>query len=27
MPPVFLVSGNTADGTNPGPRWIAVPAG
>jgi serine protease Do len=26
MPPVFLVSGNTAGGTNPGPRWIAVPA-
>lgn len=27
MPPVFLVSGNSAGGTNPGPRWIAVPAG
>jgi S1-C subfamily serine protease len=27
MPPVFLVSGNAADGSNPGPRWIAVPAG
>ncbi|MDR3505725.1 MAG: trypsin-like peptidase domain-containing protein [Acidocella sp.] len=26
--PVFLISGNTADGTNPGPRWVAVqPAG
>jgi len=25
MPPVFLVSGNTADGSNPGPRWIPVP--
>ncbi len=27
QPPVFLVSGNTASGTNPGPRWIPVPAG
>lgn len=26
LPPVFLISGNTADGTNPGPRWIPVPA-
>jgi serine protease Do len=26
MPPVFLVSGPAADGTNPGPRWIPVPA-
>ncbi|WP_297494261.1 trypsin-like peptidase domain-containing protein [Acidocella sp.] len=26
-PPVFLVDGNAADGTNPGPRWIAVPGG
>jgi serine protease Do len=26
LPPVFLVSGNAADGTNPGPRWIPVPA-
>jgi serine protease Do/2-alkenal reductase len=22
--PVFLISGNAADGTNPGPRWVAV---
>jgi serine protease Do len=27
LPPVFLISGNTADGNDPGPRWIAVPAG
>jgi len=27
QPPVFLVSGNTADGSNPGPRWVPVPAG
>ena len=27
LPPVFLVSGNTADGNNPGPRWVPVPAG
>ncbi len=27
QPPVFLVSGNTADGNNPGPRWVPVPAG
>lgn len=27
LPPVFLISGNTADGYNPGPRWIPVPAG
>jgi serine protease Do/2-alkenal reductase len=27
MPPVFLVSGATAGGWNPGPRWIAVPPG
>ncbi|HYP62498.1 MAG TPA: trypsin-like peptidase domain-containing protein [Acidocella sp.] len=27
MPPVFLISGDTAAGTNPGPRWVAVPAG
>jgi len=26
-PPVFLVSGSTADGGNPGPRWIPVPGG
>jgi S1-C subfamily serine protease len=25
LPPVFLVTGNAADGTDPGPRWIAVP--
>jgi len=24
QPPVFLVSGNAADGTNPGPRWVPV---
>jgi serine protease Do len=27
MPPIFLVSGDNADGNNPGPRWIPVPAG
>jgi serine protease Do/2-alkenal reductase len=27
LPPVFLISGNTGDGYNPGPRWIPVPAG
>ncbi len=28
QPPVFLVSGNAANGTNPGPRWVPVqPAG
>lgn len=26
LPPIFLVSGENADGANPGPRWIAVPA-
>jgi serine protease Do/2-alkenal reductase len=24
QPPVFLISGNAADGTNPGPRWVPV---
>ncbi len=26
-PPVFLISGNAADGTNPGPRWVPVTPG
>ena len=25
LPPVFLVSGSLADGSDPGPRWVAVP--
>lgn len=25
--PVFLISGNAADGGNPGPRWVALAAG
>jgi len=24
QPPAFLISGNAADGTNPGPRWVPV---